>query len=34
MKKFDIHKKERQGLLYKNGAGEKIVGQTKVMNIF
>ena len=35
--KFDIHKKEREGLLYENGGGEKIVRklfQTTVMNIF
>ena len=28
--KFDIHKKEREGLLYENGAGEKIVGHSKL----
>ena len=28
--KFDIHKKEREGLLYENGASEKIVGHSKL----
>ena len=28
--KFDIHKKEREGLLYENGAGKKNVGHSKV----
>ena len=28
--KFDIHKKEREGLLYENGAGEKIVCHSKL----
>ena len=28
--KFDIHKKEREGLLYENGAGEKIVSHSKL----
>ena len=28
--KFDIHKKEWEGLLYENGAGEKIVGHSKL----
>ena len=30
MKQFDIHKKEWEGLLYENGAGEKIVGHSKL----
>ena len=28
--KLDIHKKEREGLLYENGAGEKIVSHSKL----
>ena len=28
--KFDIHKKEQEGLLYENGAGEKIVSHSKL----
>ena len=28
--KFDIHKKELEGLLYENGAGEKIVSLSKL----
>ena len=28
--KFDIHKKEREGLLYENGAGENIVSHSKL----
>ena len=28
--KFDICKKEREGLLYENGAGEKIVSHSKL----
>ena len=28
--KFDIHKKEQEGLLYENGAGEKIVTHSKL----
>ena len=28
--KFDIHKKEREGLLYENGADEKIVSHSKL----
>ena len=28
--KFDIHKKEREGLLYENGASEKIVCHSKL----
>ena len=28
--KFDIHKKEWEGLLYENGAGEKIVSHSKL----
>ena len=27
---FDIHKKEWEGLLYENGAGQKIVGHPKL----
>ena len=27
---FNITKKEREGLLYENGAGEKIVGHSKL----
>ena len=29
--KFDIHKKEQDGILYKNGAGKKVVGHSKLM---
>ena len=28
--KFDIQKKEREGLLYENGAGKKIVDHFKL----
>ena len=28
--KFDIHKKEQEGLLYENGAGKKVVGHSKL----
>ena len=28
--KFDIHKKEREGLLYENGTSEKIVCHSKL----
>ena len=28
--KFDIHKKEWEGLLYENSAGKKIVGHSKL----
>ena len=28
--KFDIHKKEWEGLLYENGAGKKIVSHSKL----
>ena len=28
--KFDINKKEREGLLYENGADEKIVSHSKL----
>ena len=28
--KFDIHRKEQEGLLYENGAGEKIVSHSKL----
>ena len=28
--KFDIHKKEQEGLLYENGIGKKIVGHSKL----
>ena len=28
--KFDIHKKEWEGLLYENGTGEKIVSHSKL----
>ena len=28
--KFDIHKKEWEGLLYENGAGNKIVSYSKL----
>ena len=28
--KFDIHKIEREGLLYENGTGKKIVGYSKL----
>ena len=28
--KFDIHEKEREGLLYENGAGKKIVSHSKL----
>ena len=28
--KFDIHKKEREGWLYENGAGKNIVVQSKL----
>ena len=28
--KYDIHKKEREGLLYENGTGEKIVSHSKL----
>ena len=28
--KFDIHKKEREGLLYENGTSEKIVSNSKL----
>ena len=27
---FDIHKKELEGLLYENDAGEKIVSHSKI----
>ena len=27
---FDIHKKEREGLLYENGTGKKIVSDSKL----
>ena len=28
--KFNIHKKEREGLMYENGAGKKIVGHSNL----
>ena len=28
--KFDVHKKEHEGLLYENGTGKKIVGHSKL----
>ena len=30
MKQFDIHIKEREGRLYQNGTGKKIVGHFKL----
>ena len=30
MKQWIIHKKEREGLLYENGAGENIVSHSKL----